>query len=221
MPGWEKFLQLVFIHFRACSGIMTQTTAHTSSCINILVLVQVDFAFTVWQSFPERIVGYPARSHFWDSNKERWGYTSKWTNDYSMVLTGAAIYHRYSKPASDCSALPFPSVHFPFLVRQGPQRCSTLLSGAQLSFFWFSTLMQWSVDYESRRNVQRSTASGNGVLCFIPKKKKRSQFVCYTLFRSSCILFNYSLVSFNMTSASCDGSRPLNWSQPITAADHA
>ncbi|CAB1321349.1 unnamed protein product [Coregonus sp. 'balchen'] len=56
---------------------------------------KVDFAFTVWQSFPERIVGYPARSHFWDSNKERWGYTSKWTNDYSMVLTGAAIYHRY------------------------------------------------------------------------------------------------------------------------------
>ncbi len=55
----------------------------------------MDFAFTVWQSFPERIVGYPARSHFWDNNKERWGYTSKWTNDYSMVLTGAAIYHRY------------------------------------------------------------------------------------------------------------------------------
>lgn len=59
------------------------------------VALQVDFAFTVWQSFPERIVGYPARSHFWDNNKERWGYTSKWTNDYSMVLTGAAIYHRY------------------------------------------------------------------------------------------------------------------------------
>lgn len=55
---------------------------------------QVDFAFTVWQSFPERIVGYPARSHFWDNSKERWGYTSKWTNDYSMVLTGAAIYHK-------------------------------------------------------------------------------------------------------------------------------
>lgn len=67
---------------------------------------QVDFAFTVWQSFPERIVGYPARSHFWDSNKERWGYTSKWTNDYSMVLTGAAIYHRYgaqSSPLPNCS----------------------------------------------------------------------------------------------------------------------
>uniref|UniRef100_A0AAZ1X6Q3 Glycosyl transferase 64 domain-containing protein n=1 Tax=Oreochromis aureus TaxID=47969 RepID=A0AAZ1X6Q3_OREAU len=56
---------------------------------------QVDFAFTVWQSFPERIVGYPARSHYWDSSRSRWGYTSKWTNEYSMVLTGAAFYHRY------------------------------------------------------------------------------------------------------------------------------
>lgn len=55
---------------------------------------QVDFAFIVWQSFPERIVGYPARSHYWDSSRSRWGYTSKWTNDYSMVLTGAAFYHR-------------------------------------------------------------------------------------------------------------------------------
>ncbi|XP_024154356.1 exostosin-1b [Oryzias melastigma] len=61
----------------------------------VLSTTEVDFAFTVWQSFPERIVGYPARSHFWDSNKERWGYTSKWTNDYSMVLTGAAFFHRY------------------------------------------------------------------------------------------------------------------------------
>ncbi|KAJ8013391.1 hypothetical protein DPEC_G00052780 [Dallia pectoralis] len=61
----------------------------------VLSTTEVDFAFTVWQSFPDRIVGYPARSHFWDPNKERWGYTSKWTNDYSMVLTGAAIYHRY------------------------------------------------------------------------------------------------------------------------------
>ncbi|XP_025911474.1 exostosin-1 [Apteryx rowi] len=61
----------------------------------VLSTTEVDFAFTVWQIFPERIVGYPARSHFWDNTKERWGYTSKWTNDYSMVLTGAAIYHKY------------------------------------------------------------------------------------------------------------------------------
>ncbi|KAM8846049.1 exostosin-1 isoform 1-T1 [Synchiropus picturatus] len=61
----------------------------------VLSTNEVDFAFVVWQSFPERIVGYPARSHYWDPSRSRWGYTSKWTNDYSMVLTGAAFYHRY------------------------------------------------------------------------------------------------------------------------------
>ncbi|XP_062889751.1 exostosin-1-like [Mobula hypostoma] len=61
----------------------------------VLSTNEVDFAFIVWCSFPDRIVGYPARSHFWDSSKGLWGYTSKWTNEYSMVLTGAAFYHRY------------------------------------------------------------------------------------------------------------------------------
>ncbi|XP_056150088.1 exostosin-1 [Lampris incognitus] len=62
---------------------------------SVLSTNEVDFAFIVWQNFPERIVGYPARSHYWDGARARWGYTSKWTNDYSMVLTGAAFYHRY------------------------------------------------------------------------------------------------------------------------------
>ncbi|KAK2518677.1 Extl1 [Columba guinea] len=56
---------------------------------------KVDFAFVVWRSFPERIVGFPARSHFWDPEQRRWGYTSKWTNELSIVLTAAAFYHRY------------------------------------------------------------------------------------------------------------------------------
>lgn len=56
---------------------------------------EIDFAFHVWRHFPERIVGFPARTHYWDDTKGQWGYTSKWTNEYSMVLTGAAIYHRY------------------------------------------------------------------------------------------------------------------------------
>ncbi|XP_018598070.1 exostosin-1 [Scleropages formosus] len=62
---------------------------------SVLSTNEVDFAFIVWRSFPDRIVGYPARSHYWESGKARWGYTSKWTNEYSMVLTGAAFYHRY------------------------------------------------------------------------------------------------------------------------------
>ncbi|XP_051518999.1 exostosin-1b-like [Myxocyprinus asiaticus] len=80
--------------FQPYDSIITDTVLSLDED-TVLSTTEVDFAFTVWQSFPERIVGYPARSHFWDNNKERWGYTSKWTNDYSMVLTGAAIYHRY------------------------------------------------------------------------------------------------------------------------------
>lgn len=30
---------------------------------------ELDFAFTVWRTFPDRIVGYPARSHHWDDSK--------------------------------------------------------------------------------------------------------------------------------------------------------
>ncbi|XP_062818218.1 exostosin-like 1 [Anolis carolinensis] len=63
---------------------------HTSLSTN-----EVDFAFVVWRSFPERIVGFPMRSHFWDAGKSQWSYTSKWTNEFSMVLTAAAFYHRY------------------------------------------------------------------------------------------------------------------------------
>ncbi|XP_065600625.1 exostosin-like 1 isoform X1 [Cyrtonyx montezumae] len=63
---------------------------HTS-----LSTTEVDFAFVVWRSFPERIVGFSAWSHFWDPEQKRWGYTSRWTNKLSIVLTTAAFYHRY------------------------------------------------------------------------------------------------------------------------------
>lgn len=61
----------------------------------ILNTDEIDFAYNVWKFFPERIVGFPARAHFYDDSKNTWGYTSKWTNYYSIVLTGAAFYHRY------------------------------------------------------------------------------------------------------------------------------
>lgn len=33
---------------------------------------------------------------YWTNDfQNAWGYTSKWTNYYSIVLTGAAFYHRY------------------------------------------------------------------------------------------------------------------------------
>ncbi|XP_063616652.1 exostosin-1 isoform X1 [Cydia splendana] len=59
-----------------------------------LLAEELDFAFRVWKEFPERIVGYPARSHFWDEAKNAWGYSSKWGGAYSLVLPGAALVHR-------------------------------------------------------------------------------------------------------------------------------
>ncbi|XP_036414044.1 exostosin-1a [Colossoma macropomum] len=91
IEGESKVMSSRFLPY---SSILTDAVLSLDED-TVLSTTEVDFAFTVWQSFPERIVGYPARSHFWDANKERWGYTSKWTNDYSMVLTGAAFYHRY------------------------------------------------------------------------------------------------------------------------------
>ena len=70
------------------------------------VRVQIDFAFSVWQEFPERIVGYPARGHYWDELRGKWRYSSKWANHYSIVLTGAALYHRWVKATARSSLAP-------------------------------------------------------------------------------------------------------------------
>nr|XP_006975712.1 exostosin-like 1 isoform X1 [Peromyscus maniculatus bairdii] len=56
---------------------------------------EVDFAFVVWQSFPERMVGFLTGNHFWDEARGGWGYSTKMANEFSMVLTTAAFYHRY------------------------------------------------------------------------------------------------------------------------------
>ncbi len=48
-----------------------------------------------WKEFPDRLVGFPSRTHIWDNTTRRWRYESEWTNQISMVLTGAAFYHKY------------------------------------------------------------------------------------------------------------------------------
>jgi hypothetical protein len=66
-------------------------------------LLQVEFALHVWQWFPARIVGYAGRTHYWDDWAGRWGYTSKPTNSYSMVLTAAAFLHRSVRSLCTCA----------------------------------------------------------------------------------------------------------------------
>lgn len=35
----------------------------------VLTTDEIDFAFHTWTHFPERIVGFPARTHFWDDTR--------------------------------------------------------------------------------------------------------------------------------------------------------
>ncbi|KAF5924601.1 hypothetical protein HPG69_004473 [Diceros bicornis minor] len=72
------------------SDAILSLDAHSS-----LSTSEVDFAFVVWQSFPERMVGFLTWSHFWDEARGGWGYTAERANEFSMVLTSAAFYHRY------------------------------------------------------------------------------------------------------------------------------
>ncbi|XP_029475083.1 exostosin-like 1 [Rhinatrema bivittatum] len=90
LPGKRKMSHRFFPY----NEIMTDAVLSLDEA-TMLSTSEVDFAFVTWRSFPDRIVGFPMRSHFWDSSRNRWGYTSKWTNEFSMVLTAAAFYHRY------------------------------------------------------------------------------------------------------------------------------
>ncbi|XP_058574533.1 exostosin-like 1 isoform X2 [Neofelis nebulosa] len=79
-----------FPHRAISTDAILSVDAHSS-----VTTSEVDFAFLVWQSFPERMVGFLTWNHFWDEAQRGWGYTAERANEFSMVLTSAAFYHRY------------------------------------------------------------------------------------------------------------------------------
>uniref|UniRef100_A0A8C0Q6M1 Exostosin-like 1 n=1 Tax=Canis lupus familiaris TaxID=9615 RepID=A0A8C0Q6M1_CANLF len=90
LAGQRKVSDRFFPHRAISTDAILSLDAHSS-----LTTSEVDFAFAVWQSFPERMVGFLTWSHFWDEAQGGWGYTAERTNEFSMVLTSAAFYHRY------------------------------------------------------------------------------------------------------------------------------
>lgn len=40
-------------------------------------------------------MGFVARDHYFDEAKATWYYTSKWTNQFSIILLDGAFFHRY------------------------------------------------------------------------------------------------------------------------------
>lgn len=57
---------------------------------------EILFGFRVWRENRDRVVGFPGRFHAWDlNNNAAWNYNSNYSCELSMVLTGAAFFHKY------------------------------------------------------------------------------------------------------------------------------
>ncbi|NXD99498.1 EXTL3 protein, partial [Chaetorhynchus papuensis] len=56
---------------------------------------EIMFGFRVWREARDRIVGFPGRYHAWDVPHQSWLYNSNYSCELSMVLTGAAFFHKY------------------------------------------------------------------------------------------------------------------------------
>ncbi|XP_046392501.1 exostosin-3 [Ischnura elegans] len=56
---------------------------------------EIMFGFRVWREQRDRVVGFPGRFHAWDLKYGGWLYNSNYSCELSMVLTGAAFFHKY------------------------------------------------------------------------------------------------------------------------------
>lgn len=81
--------------FYPYAEIETEALLSIDDDIVMLTADELEFGFEVWREFPDRIVGFPSRTHVWDNVTTSWRYESEWTNEISMVLTGAAFMHKY------------------------------------------------------------------------------------------------------------------------------
>ena len=54
----------------------------------------LSFLVRVWREARDRIVGFPGRFHAYDLKHGSWLYNSNYTCELSMVLTGAAFFHK-------------------------------------------------------------------------------------------------------------------------------
>ncbi|XP_071445244.1 exostosin-2 [Hetaerina americana] len=75
--------------------IETEAILTIDDDIVMLTADELEFGYEVWREFPDRIVGFPSRTHVWENVSHSWKYESEWTNHISMVLTGAAFHHKY------------------------------------------------------------------------------------------------------------------------------
>ena len=80
--------------FKPFDAIATEAVLSLDDDV-VLTHDDIVFAFRVWRENRDRIVGFPGRFHSWDETASSWRYNSNYSCELSMVLTGAAFYHRY------------------------------------------------------------------------------------------------------------------------------
>lgn len=80
--------------FYPYAEIETECLLTIDDDIVMLTPDELEFGYEVWREYPDRIVGFPSRVHMWDNVTQSWKYQSEWTNEISMVLTGAAFHHK-------------------------------------------------------------------------------------------------------------------------------
>lgn len=81
--------------FQPYEEIQTEAVLSLDDDITMMTKDELEFAYQVWRQFPDRIVGFPSRTHHWSNSTSSYHYESEWTNELSLVLTGAAFYHSY------------------------------------------------------------------------------------------------------------------------------
>ncbi|KAF5286151.1 hypothetical protein FQR65_LT12909 [Abscondita terminalis] len=101
-PNISKPLKVIYTKANKLSNrfypfeeIETEAILTIDDDIVMLTADELEFGYEVWREFPDRIVGFPSRTHIWDNTTLSWKYESEWTNEISMVLTGAAFHHKY------------------------------------------------------------------------------------------------------------------------------
>ena len=108
-----------------------------------LILYIIKFIFSVWRESRERIVGFPGRFHAWDIENNAWHYNSNYSCELSMVLTGAAFFHKVKLLSlffTYIQAQPlFISIHFS-LLKQNFHVFLFIFYISLLYFFFFASV---------------------------------------------------------------------------------
>jgi len=66
-------------------------------------MLSLIFLSRVWREARDQIVGIPARFHAWDSKNQQWRYGAGTVCELSIILTGAAFYHKVRAIRPSCS----------------------------------------------------------------------------------------------------------------------